>query len=780
MRYCGSTTSGCCRKTPPSRRSSCRCPKGAVAIKFGSAGEKLPGFRTVAPSASSEGKKEGFDSAKGLSHGGLGWPDALTGTFVIAEPERAFTFRTHVPKGEYRALLFAGPGLHPKPSNRTFLLRLNDRTVIDTTPSVDEYYSEKFLYRFLKTTFSARPDALWEDYVAKMYPAHDLKINAADGVVTLEAQNHFISALVLVPAALPQKEWGAFVAETRALRVKAFNDVTRPEKHVAPAKTKDDGDFVLFVPEFGRRLTPSSGPSAAERKRTSLSAAGVPGQLVTLRVAVTPFADLGTCKFEAADLKGPATIPAKAIASYLLIWRFDGENLSEMALLPTGSAALEKGITREWYFTLTIPADAKAGLYKSTWSFKPAEGKAVSVPVQIEVYPFTLEEILPLSLGMYYGPRHEPLRDDATNRRLLKEQVLFMRRLGMTAVAIGTPTVTGLRGGNKVAMRFDSAMIEIAKDVGMGRHPAQYQMGGTLGVGRGIGRRLPGSLGAKVDQNPGIELRQPGFSDYFLDALKQQRAFYEKSKLPIAVEVVDEPREVPNPWNRNLADTISYAKMVKEAGLVGFVTPMSDSNGGKDYTALVDHVDVVSIHAWKASEKLLKKTHEKKKTLWLYNTGMDRYSWGFYAWRVGAAGRWEWHFCFAEDQAKNGYPGREWFNPFTSSHGLAPYAPAEYPGGMLFASAFLDAAEGITDYAYLYTLERLIEKRAKSERHAKAVKEARDYLRALKGAMPELPGVKGLANADDGALVGLGVEDEARLHAQKWRAKIAALIQALN
>ena len=107
----------------------------------------------------------------------------------------------------------------------------------------------------------------------------------------------------------------------------------------------------------------------------------------------------------------------------------------------------------------------------------------------------------------------------------------------------------------------------------------QHQMGGTLGIGRAIGRRL--GLGAKVDQSPGIELRQPGFRAPFLDALRQYKAFLDEQKLPVAVEIVDEPREVPNPWNRNLADTIAYAKMVKEAGLTGFVTPMGDTNSGR-------------------------------------------------------------------------------------------------------------------------------------------------------------------------------------------------------
>ena len=46
----------------------------------------------------------------------------------------------------------------------------------------------------------------------------------------------------------------------------------------------------------------------------------------------------------------------------------------------------------------------------------------------------------------------------------------------------------------------------------------------------------------------------------------------------------------------------------------------------------------------------------------------------------GSIGRWEWHFCWPEDLAKGGYPGREWYNPFTQSHGFATDGPLEGPG----------------------------------------------------------------------------------------------------
>jgi hypothetical protein len=108
---------------------------------------------------------------------------------------------------------------------------------------------------------------------------------------------------------------------------------------------------------------------------------------------------------------------------------------------------------------------------------------------------------------------------------------------------------------------------------------------------------------------------------------------------------------------------------------------------------------------------------------------MDRFSWASTTGgRLG--GRWEWHFCWAEDQAKGGYPGREWYNPFTGSQGFAPYAPPSYPGGMLFQSMFLDVAEGITDYAYLVTLEKALADAAAAGKESPAVREARQFLEA--------------------------------------------------
>ncbi|MBS0263529.1 MAG: hypothetical protein JSS02_16430 [Planctomycetes bacterium] len=728
-------------------------PKGAVAFKFGSAGESLPGFTTIAPEA------KGLVGT-GITHGGTGWPDALSGTFVLAPEGERFSFSAPLPNGAYAAWLLAGPIYRRSSANRVFRLKLNGQVVVDESPTLDEYYSEKHLYRFLPVDHDGDPTQLWPDYLARMYPAQQATLEITDGTLRLEAVNHFVSALVLVP----QGQGGDFVPPIETARRQAFEKTLPPIKRNWPTRAAGAGPAVAWLPAPGERIWPWSLPRRDKPAAWSLGVA--PGQVLHL--------NLGLTAFVADDVKISCHLPGDATASHFdQRLRFDGDDASEMVLLPADHVRTRPGRTRSLWIQAQVPKTLPAGVHEGTIRLAGAEFQ-LQIPVRWEVQPITLQEVLPLSLGMYYTPRPIAGLDPVRQRALFKAQFEFMRSVGLTAVPIGSGTITGLPARGQTSVRFDPTFCELAREVGFGRHPRQYQMGTTLGMGRAIGRRL-GDLGAAVDRNPGVELKQAGFREHHLDALRQYRAFLEQQKLPVAVEVVDEPREVPNPWNRNLADTLAYAAMVREAGLTGFVTPMSDTNSGKDYSILADQVDILSVHGWKASAKLMARAAEQKRTMWLYNTGMDRFSWGFYAWRVGAVGRWEWHFSWPEDQGRGGYPGREWFNPFTSSHGLASDAPLSYPGGILYQSAFLEVSEGITDYAYLLTLETAL-----GNQQSPQAKEAREFLQGLKKAIPQFPELQGLADPGAGALVGMGIKDEARLQAPAWRARLAQYIAALS
>jgi hypothetical protein len=170
-------------------------------------------------------------------------------------------------------------------------------------------------------------------------------------------------------------------------------------------------------------------------------------------------------------------------------------------------------------------------------------------------------------------------------------------------------------------------------------------------------------------------------------------------------------------------------------------------------------------------------TRKLGKTLWFYNTGMDRFSWGYYNWRMASKGRWEWHWSWGGGGVE-GYPcPAEWYTPFTGNDGAALRAPCwKFPGGFLFKSDYLNIAQGINDYAHLYTLDRAI---AQAKNPA-AADEARAFLAALGKAIPELPQIKGLASPEAGALVGAGIEAPAAALCDAWSTRIAELIPRLR
>jgi len=182
------------------------------------------------------------------------------------------------------------------------------------------------------------------------------------------------------------------------------------------------------------------------------------------------------------------------------------------------------------------------------------------------------------------------------------------------------------------------------------------------------------------------------------------------------------------------------------------------------------------------SVKLVEQTLAKGKKLWFYNTGMDRFSWGFFNWRTGSKGRWEWHFCFPDGANPGDYPGEEWSNPFLPNDGSTSEAPVtpKTPGGFTFGPAYFTVCEGITDWTYLFTLEHKLAKAKDDAKKAETVKKAQEFLAALKQVMPIYPHVKGMESSTGGALVGGGITDEAANHSEEWRTKIIQFLKELQ
>ncbi len=756
-------------------------PEGGAGFNFGNL--IIPGLNTVtSQTVFNEKNGFGFTSGEGLVQGGGQWPDPLSGTFVYGN-NKEIEFHAKVPNGTYLVWLCAGKLIRADLQSRHYLLKLNGTALCDETPNDDALLGEKYLCRFLFTQYSNKPHALWENYIDKMYPSSVQTVTVTDGMLSLSAANHFLSAMIAVPAE-KKADFDALLTAIHDKRLELFEKTLKDTRPKPPEKKPGDGDVLVYAPLDPAGVQPWSVPSDDERKRTTLNYSGAPGQRVAIVLAVVPFVECGASSLVLNDLKGPGTIPAAAISGYFKNWRYrgggEGTGVDELSLVPSLKLNVEAGLTQTFWLWLHLPEDAKAGLYKGTFSFKPEKGAAVDVPVELDVYPFKLQSNVPVAYGMWGTGYFPPFLTKEVKRKVFKDRLEWMREIGFTSFEIEAPQIKSV-SGDEAVVEIDPEPYELAKETGMARRPEQGLLLANImaGPGRKLGSILPGSAG--VYKNPGIELRQPDFKKYFTSMLRQYHDFLEKTKVPVVVTAVDEPRErAINSWNRNLADTLVYCDMIRDAKLTCCCNPMYDTTHGKDYTPLIDHVDVLSTHGWKNSEKFMNQTIEKKKTLWLYNCGQDRYSWGFYNWRSKSSGKFEWHFGWPEDDAVGGYPGRDWYNPFTSlssATSLAPYS--KYKGGLLFVSRFFSMAEGITDYTYIYTLEEALKSDAASK-NTKVAADARAFLNALERAMPQFPDVKGLASANDGPAVGMGIQDEARTHVDDWRKTIAKFLIELN
>jgi hypothetical protein len=250
--------------------------------------------------------------------------------------------------------------------------------------------------------------------------------------------------------------------------------------------------------------------------------------------------------------------------------------------------------------------------------------------------------------------------------------------------------------------------------------------------------------------------------------MKQYKAYLDSMNMPYMVWSVDEPREVPNAWNRTVKDTVTYLDWMGEAGITTrMVTPMVDAGGGVDNTVLVDHCDIMMPHANKSCQKLVRDTLAKGKELEFYNCGMSRLSWGFMVWRNESKGRWQWHWSFVDNSPYEGYPGSEWYCPFTKLCAYASNAAIDkYPGGVIYQSAMLNIVEGTTDLAYLLTLEDAIKSLKAAGKKADKVQQAEKLLTDIRNQIPEF-------SLDEKF-------QEVSRSLDTWRSQIAGMLKLLN
>jgi hypothetical protein len=760
------------------RQLQVHLPANAKAFDFGPKALTTPGFQAVAA---------GDPRLKGhVINTGTTWPETLTGAGVQADLDESFSFETLLPDGEYCVWLSARKVMTEQ--TRQFKLSAGSQKLCDETLTDAEFYGEKGIFRHLWTQYSQRPNALWLDFVETVNPAWKTKVTVTGGKLSLAATNFHLGAMIVMPAA-DEKAFATAIDELNQARINLFFSGLWVAPTPPVSKRADDGAYALWTAPAASEIRQWSAPLETKTP-AALNAAVVPGQHAMLTLCVTAHDDLGSGDIEVSDLSGlGGRIPADNIKRFYQNYRLDLDagTPDSSTLLPKTKIRFEAGMTWAYVLWLNTPADAKPGVYEGTVKFKPEKGGESSVPLKLEVYPFKLVDETPGSFGFFHSGWQYPQGID--QQKMWREMLGIMRELGMTGTGASygftvDALVPGPDGKQTVKLSFDDRLWKLVKAAGMGRNADQRMWGDILGGGRTIARLL--GMQPSVDQDPGLELRHAKTAEYkelYKDMVRQAYAHYESLGLPLVFQAVDEPRAIPNPWNRTLQDTIVYLKLIKEANsaIPTEEDVMGDDSHGADNTELVKHLTVLSTQGGPHAKGMIEAAQKSGVAIWVYNTSHSRYSYGFYLEKIGAKGHWEWDDTMTGQPTPgapiNGYPyPLDWYTPFCGKRTVAFRAPySEFPAGMVYSADLFELSEGIDDYNYLATLKKVL-----GEQKSDTANQARQFLATLKQSLPPYATETKFTSPDAATAVGASPETPLPKLCELWRRKTVEYILALS
>jgi len=695
-----------------------------------------PGFVRVTPASRwSEAAGCGFSGKGKLRAEGGSFPDELTCDFVkpVASRHTVNTFSVRVPNGRYGVIIYGQNSGYYRYPTRSWELHAEGELVRRFNMSRNLFYSEKYFYRGINDNY--RRDAkLWERHVEPRMPRHEFFADVTDGRLDIELRRFAVAAMIVCPADL-QPRVRYFADRVDATRRQRFYKTFCRVQHgrfagwPTPLSQEDEArGYVLFSHDYGVPITPTLAPSV-DSLNPELLVAACPGEYEPVCFCVRPTVDLTGCSVTATDLlgKGVHRVPASAIeirsVQQFLVKKVKGIFVPVGKILqPFDVVDLPKDLTHGFWLTLHVPEDAPPGEYTGMVTFAAGGRPAVAIPLTVTVYPFTLPDPDGVAFGLYYkGPFYNNQRygffDDTEELawQTIERQIIDMKAHGLNTVQVPLSLLSPASDG--------SLVIDFA---GLRRFVDLCRKHGLCAVQPAIVETFEF---ANKQIRAGKKEFSPEFNASYKKAVADLAAWFKKKHVPLLIWPVDEPREeMINVWNRNFADTVRYLKLNSEVpGVRTSVTLLSDRQSGLNYVPMIEHMDVVQTHGNSKAKGIIEAARKQNKPFWLYNAGMSRASWGFLPWKMGAAGRWQWHYQWWAAP----YP----YNPFhTESEGLTFPAPE----GPRATVEYEWLREGIDDYRYLKRLEQAI---ATAEASGRDTAAAKKLLSEIRSRLPEYTGL---------------------------------------
>jgi hypothetical protein len=585
----------------------------------------------------------------------------------------------------------------------------------------------------------------FDKYQVPYFAEKEHDVDVRDGQLNIDFRGEnwacCVSAIVVYPEAKAAegRRFLDFVKQRRRFHFdNAFKRALHQPTGETPRPTEDERErgFVAFTRDWMSDVYHNDRPRPGERVE-ELTGSAFAGEHGPVTVSVLPLHDLGRVSVTVSDLQGAggAAIPAAAVDVGHVqhrITRVTAEGsvytITPRLVVPRAAAAVPEGITRTFWLTVKVPADAPAGAYRGTVRLAAERGGSLSLPLRFTVRKGKLDPV-DVPAGPFGHTIDLPWYEDEAagwNAALAARSLRKVREYGFTT-ATGLPVVT-YRGFKDGVPQLDFTQAD-----------AQMRLFRENGFRLPVVSYCP-FHGLNTYFQDDAAMRAAGFTDYsaFIRAVfgAVQEHADRAGWLPVYWNIGDEP--VGDDVAHSAANAEAYRKAFPQGP--PYFTGASSFQGGNQADPHFRLSRALHAVSWNGhDEQAVKLLHDAGSDWGFYNGG-NRWTYGVYMYKAakqyGMKFRVAWHWNAAAGDPYYALDCREddyaWCN-------------ANPDGELIPSVQFERLREGLGDYRRLLTLARLAREHAGSPAARDGEKLIGDVLGAFHLGDRELTGAGSFA-----------------------------------
>lgn len=656
-------------------------------------------------------------------------PDDLSSSYITGPA----TFILDVEPGKYDVWILTGDtGLREYVPYQSYRIEVN---------GVEAYRfdtNEEMFYKMLDTPSDdiLNQDDIYEHYIEPYFKWKKTTVNVPDGKlkvrVVSKMRDHLLLGLLgdyplSEQRSGPLPRFGGALnamivarsgANTKHLVeqvdvMRKHNFLSRfPRKRIPRDKSELKPEdlrrgYSIFIPDIGDVVLPTT---VKQQEKGPLKAIASLGEFIPLTFALAAQQDLGKTNILFQSLKGPngaqinstdITIgKVRYIADPVRYWEKVPWQPVPGPIIPIKDLIINTNTTKQFWVTVHIPKNSEPGNYTGNIQITPATGESIKIPVMLRVLPFALKRPSYLSVGLtYFVPIMDAYFGKERFWNRIRQEFADMRRHNLTTVQLTGMGLENYEGLDKLFSAYEEAGFE---------QPVYFLESAAKIIAAYKGHNF--TVNSKKFND---------FCDSYVHTIHNFLA--EKGKRGWPDIIIDFGDEFTNSAKEEVGAAI--AKRLEK--IPGIVTG-ADVNGDKELRVLAPHVSILSFNeGWVGPTKVnqgkrqlvhagtVRDILSVGATPWLVNIGKDRFSNGYYFWkmsRLGLKGKIEWIYRDYRAMPHNPFAGQ-------GSHANI-MDRAIYPGPdntILTTIPYERMRQGLDDLAYLYTLEYLTKKTSSSQ-----------------------------------------------------------------